>query len=273
MRNCTTAAVVAVVLAGLTKAAPAPDDDQAKAEAIVDKAIKAVGGSDNLTKLRSFKIKAERTTKIGGKDVVMKVEQLYDHPDRRRIWEQITGEDKPNYLEIISADKGWAFVVARGGDLRPEAVKRCKETFFVEAISRQLPLFKGPPWKLTPLGESKLGDRRTVGIKLSRENSPDAKLFFAVESGLPVKSEFVLRPESLVGYPEISKDTENKLTSTRTSFYEEFKEFSGVKLPTRIRHLNDDKEVGELKLIEVTVIDKFDDEAFKFDEKALSKPK
>jgi hypothetical protein len=249
----------------LLLAAPAKDE-QAEAEAILDKAIAAAGGQDKLAKLKSFTIKCieKNWNESSGTDSENTAEYSYDYPDReRRQRTRGIGETTFTSTTILNGDKAW--LTADGKTRRiedkvlPDALAE-----FTEFPVRKWPLYKDKGYKLAPLGESKVGDKRVVGVKALFENKPDAKLFFDKETGLLIKGEYDLsRLEAFRrgGTPSRAESESGKAEI----LLEEYKEANGIKYPTKLTATSIEdgkKHISRCEITEFKVVEKFDEKTF-----------
>ena len=154
--------VAVLALTSVLFAAPAKDE-QSEAEAILDNAIKVVGGPDKLAKLNSFVLKLNRKSlsRPGASALETTVEISYDSSDRKRLEStRDVGGTKTTTMQIVNGDKGWLASRGTVRELNGEQVKCLNVDPFAEFPVRQLPLYKGKGYKLTMLGESRVEEKR-----------------------------------------------------------------------------------------------------------------
>jgi hypothetical protein len=239
-------------------AAPATDE-RAAAEAILDKAIKAVGGQDKLTQLTSYvlKLKQKPTPQPGKVGLETIIEISYEYPDHERCeFTGAVGRPKSIDLRIINGDKGW---ISSGGtvtELSGEKAKYLKEEPFDTFPVRQLPLYKGKGYKLAMLGESKLEDKKVIGVKVSSEGK-DWKLYFDKDTGLLRKREYEVSRAVPAGAGE---DIPKRILVE--VLYEDYKETGGVKYPSKTTNISNGRGMSEVEIIEFKAVDKFDEKTF-----------
>jgi hypothetical protein len=251
------------LLASLLTAAPAKDE-QSEAEAILDNAIKAAGGQDKLAKLNSFalKIKRKMTPRPDGTALEMAVDIAYDFPDRKRTeTTRDVGGTKTTTLQIINGEKTW--LSSRGTTREMTAAQAGRSLIepFTEFPVRQLPLYKGKAYKLMMLGESKVEEKRVLGVKVSSEGKPDAKLFFDKETGLLVKREYELNRAVPAAGGARSGDDEFKPVKVEV-IYEDYKEGADIKYPSKITRIQSGRKISEEEVTEFKVVEKFDEKTF-----------
>jgi outer membrane lipoprotein-sorting protein len=255
--------VVLPALTSLLFAAPAKDE-QAEAEAILDNAIKAAGGQEKLAKLTSFVLKMNRksTPRGEGPTLVTTAEISYEFPDRKRMEStRDLGGTKTTTVQILNGDKVW--LTSRGAtrELTVDQAARVKADPFTDFPVRQLPLYKGKGYKLTMLGESKVEEKRVVGVKVSSEGKPDARLFFDKDTGLLVKREYELNRAVLAGGGVPAGGEEPKPVTVEI-IYEDYEEAAGVRYPTKTTRFQGGQKIGEDEVTEFKVVEKFDEKTF-----------
>ena len=169
--------------AGLTRA----DDKDAKA--ILDKAIKAMGGEEKLSKVRAYSVKDQ------GNDHVRRQRQRI-HSSRRPCkgldhyrseFEGKFGDNDIKGVTVLNGDKGWR----KFGDKDMDMEATASPTRSERSISSVIPVThcsaKGKGFKIETAGEEKVGDKPAAVVKVTGPDGKDFKLFFDKESGLPVK--------------------------------------------------------------------------------------
>jgi hypothetical protein len=117
-------------------------------------------------------------------------------------------------------------------------------------VATLLPL-RDQAFKLTPLGEGKVGDKAALGVKVSHAGKRDVNLWFDKASGLLLKSEMKIREEG--GTKDINQET----------YYYDYKSFDGVQHPTRLAQKRDGRVYVEGSLSTVNTVSKHDPGVFK----------
>jgi hypothetical protein len=255
---------VAVVffVASILSAAPAKDE-QAEAQAILDKAIKALGGEKNLTKLTSFTVKIDSRCFFPKFCSASQVTEFSCDCDGRLHWlsvlelERVKGTFVHLRREtVINGDQSWNAMNGKPRDSTTEEMAIAKEMLEDCLVTYlaipQFPLLKGKSYKLTPLGDCKVGETSAVGIKAVREGRQDIQLFFDKDTGLPLKRSWVRK---LKLGPQLITDKHEVL-------YDDYKEVGGVKYPAKLRISIDDKETEAAEITELKIVEKFDEKTF-----------
>ncbi len=197
--------------------------------AIIDQAVKAHGGADALAKLRTA-VRAGAGVLYQGETKIPFTDELtLNLPAQWR--DSVEIEKKGRFAIAVNGDKGWQAVSGTVTDIGPERFKELQEEIYVLGLESLTPLQKAS-FELAPLPEIKVGDQPAVGVKVSSKGHADAKLYFDGRTHLLVKIERTAREAGL----KLDKEY----------LFGDFKDFDGVKLPTRRMELLEGKIVMEL---------------------------
>jgi hypothetical protein len=226
-------------------------DDQADAKALVDKALKALGGEAKLTKFKAMTTKSKGTIYSPG-EIAFTEEGSWQPPGQYRFdMELAIGGGKVKQVFVFNGAKGWLKV----GDKTEEMPKEMHAAFtdYIHALRLGVNLMelKADGVKLSPLGEIKIGERPALGIQIIRKRTRDVNLYFDKETGLPAKSE-VTAKEVFGGEQEVAHEF----------LFSDFKEFDGIKVYTKVVWIKDGKKYLERELTEVKGEEKLDDGVF-----------
>jgi hypothetical protein len=217
----------------LAVALPARADDRAAALAVVEEAIKAHGGADALGKMRTVVRKSAGRMTVDDKEVLFADESTVQLPERWRVEAELrAGEQKLHLLQVVNDDKGWQSTGGAVAELSAERLKELHEDGYARWLTTLLPLTKDPSLRLVPLPEMKVNGEPARGVKVSSKGHADVSLYFDKQSRLLVKME---RQALEGGAPVAREET-----------YTGYKEFDGVKLPTKIVQTADGKTLNEI---------------------------
>jgi outer membrane lipoprotein-sorting protein len=225
---------------GLAGAGRADDKD---CRAIIDKAIQAVGGKAQLAKH-----KAQTWTEKGtfyGEGAAQPYTGKYSIQWPNQFRMEIEGV----FTLVLDGDKGWFTMGGNTQEMNKEQLTQQKESQHAGWVTTLLPL-SDKAFQLSPLGESKVGDRPVVGIKVAHKGHNDVNLFFDKENGLLRRSEF--------RYKDWMTGNERQMVST----YEGYKEFSGLKFPTKIDMKRDGNKFVEAEVEAFKPVEKLDASVF-----------
>jgi negative regulator of sigma E activity len=248
---------VLLVALGLGVALAMPSTGRAQdaeAKAIIDKALKAVGGIEQAKKLKkAFIAKAKGNIEVMGMKIDFTLDAYSQPPEKSKavINLSINGMQ----LEIIQAfdgKKGWASVLGMVKDLEKEELDEHKAMIHVESVTNLLSLIDEKGFKMSTLGESKVGDTEVVGVQVTKKDQRDVNLYFDKKSHLLLKAEYrAMEPIS-------------KMEVAQEKIYSDYKELlPGLKMSSKQIVNNDGKRYMELEMTEVTAVERHDDSMFK----------
>jgi hypothetical protein len=156
---------------------------------------------------------------------------------------------KITQLQIMNKDKITMTVNGMAIPLNDAMRDEIKQEVYAEGVINLLPL-KDKKYKLASLGESKVAEHTTVGIKVTREGYRDVALYFDKDNGLLVKSAY-----------RVTDPTTNK-EYLQESYYSDYKDIDGIKEPRKVRADRDGKKLLELEITEGQHLERLDDKVF-----------
>jgi hypothetical protein len=223
-------------------------EEKDEAKAVVDKALKAMGGEAKVAKLKAGTWKAKLTASEGGKDISVATDGTWQGLSQYHINAEATFDGRTdNVIFVINGDKGWAKHGERVDEAKEE-LPLAKNGLYAMRAPQHLAEFKGKDFKLSHLGEVKVNDKAAFGVSVAHKDFKDISVFFDKEDGLPVKCEVHLTDPR-------SKEI------TVEFFYSDYKEMDGVKHPTKLLIKFDNKE-ATMEVSEIKTKDKVDDSEF-----------
>jgi outer membrane lipoprotein-sorting protein len=239
------AVALAVVAAGAARA-----EEKSDSKAVIEKAIKAVGGEEKLAKVKAHTFKGKGKFYGGGGDGTDYTgEWSVQKPDKMRV--EVKAGDF-TFVQVVNGDKVWRKL----GDNTQEVddkdqIKEAKENMYAEGVASLLPLVKEKGFEFSALGEVKVGGKPAVGVLVKSKGHRDVNLFFDKDSGLLVKSETVVKDEMAGGKEQ-----------TQETLYSDYKEFGGVKHPTKILIKRDGEKYVDAEMSDYEAKEKIDDKVF-----------
>jgi hypothetical protein len=242
-------AVVAVALAcGLGGAGRAADDKDAKAT--LDKAIKALGGADQLGRIKAATWKAKGTISFGGGDNEFTSQTTVQGLDHfRGEFEGDFGGNKVKGVTVLAGDKGWRKFGDMKMELDGDALANEKRTVYLNVIPVTLVALRGKPFQIEAAGEENVGGKPAAGIKVTGPGGKDFRLYFDRETGLPVKL-----VAKVVGFDG------NEFTQETT--FSDYKDMGGIKKATKVVSKRDGEKFLEQQITEFKVLDQVDPQTF-----------
>jgi hypothetical protein len=237
-------AVVAMSLV-LVLFSPARADDQ-DAQAILDKAVKALGGEEKLAKVTAFSVKSKGTINFGGNendfDGQLTVEGL-DHLKRE------LSNDQFHVVTVLGGSKGWRKFGDNSSELDDDGVSNEKRYLYLQVVPVTLVPLKGKGFKVEKADDEKVGDKPAAVLKITAPDNKTFTLFFDKESGLPVK-----QVAQVIGF----QGQEHEQVTT----YAAYKDFGGIKKATKVEVKRDGEMFQNAEVTEFKVLDKVDPDTF-----------
>jgi hypothetical protein len=242
-------AVLSVALAlGLAGRIQAADDTDVKA--VLDKAIKALGGEDKLSKNKGASWKTKGTITIMGADNPFTVQGTVQGLDHYRgAFEGEFGGNTVKGLTVIAGDKGWRQFGDMMTELDKDAITNEKRNVYLLIVPTTLLPLKGKGFKVKAAAEEKVGGKPAAVLDVTGPDGKTFKLFFDKGSGLPVK--MVAKVLDFMG---------NEFTQETT--YADYKEFGGIKKATKVDSKRDGEKFLTSEVTEYKPLEKVDPKSF-----------
>ena len=217
------------------------------ANEIIKQAIAARGGEEKLNKIKAYKETTKGTISIMGMDLDFTSESTVAPPKKIKTTAKMeVGGNAVTFEQVINGDK--AKVTVNGMDVpvedsqKADSLQRLRLT---EAM-KLTPLLADKSYDLKSLGESKVDGKDVVGVQVSSKNLKDTKMYFDKTTHLLVKTEHQ-------GLDPTGKSAKQE------TFASDYKEFDGVKQPTKVLIKNDGEKFMEFQITEFKVLEKVDD--------------
>src|ERR1017187_6731723 len=224
--------------------------DDKDATPILDKAIKALGGEEKLSKIKAYSAKSKGTITFGGNDNDFTAKATHEGLDHfRSEFEGRFGDNDVKGVTVLNGDKGWRKFGDMETDMDGDQLANEKRTVYLSVIPSLIVHVKGKGFKVEAAGEEKVGDKPAAVVKVTGPEGKDFKLYFDKESGLPVKL-----VATVLGFDgsEFSQETT----------YENYKDFDGIKKATKVESKRDGEKFVSTELTEFKVLDKVEPETF-----------
>src|SRR5262249_33712160 len=129
-----------LLLAGAVRA-----ENASKADAIVNKAIKAAGGEKNLNKLKAVTWDQKGTLYGRGDGIDYSATCTSELPDKSRL------EIEGFMTNVVNGDKGWSNQGGSANDMSAAQIAEQKESLYARRLTTLVPLAKDKNLKLTVL--------------------------------------------------------------------------------------------------------------------------
>jgi hypothetical protein len=237
-------AAAALALCGPGRAA----DD--KAAAVLDKAIKALGGEEKLAKVKAASWKTKGTLTLMGNDndvTSLTTVQGLDH--FRQEFEGDFGGTQVKGVTVLAGDKGWRKFGENVAALDKAALDNLKRTVYLSVAPVTVLPLKSKGFKVEPAPDEKVDGKPAAGVKATGPDGKEFRLYFDKDSGLPVR--LVAKVLGFMG-------EEFTLETT----FGDYKEVGGIKKATRIKSTRDGEKYQEYQVTDFKALDKADAKAF-----------
>ena len=243
--------LVAVVLTvfGLSLAGPIRADDK-DAKAILDKAVKALGGEQKLSKATAIAWKANGIFTFGenGSEFNGQVTaQGVDHV--RMVFDGKFGDNQFKAVTVLSGDKGWRKFNDDSMSLDQTGVANEKRNLYLLVTPLTLLPLKGKGFEIEMAGEEKVGGDAAIVLNVKGPDGKDFRLSLDKETSLPVK--VLAKVVGLMG---------DEFILARV--YSDYQDFDGIKRPTKVVSTRDGEKFVDEKITDFKVLDKVDPETF-----------
>jgi len=230
---------------------PLHADEEAQLQEVITRAIQAHGGTEVLTKYKA--VTSKEKGKFHGLSQALEFtsETSMQLPDRVRTEVRSkVGNEEFVLIQVVNGEKGWVKIGDRTATMNQEMLAEAKEQLNYATISH-LVYLKNKDYKLSPLGEVKVGSRPAVGIRVEHKGYRDVNLFFDKDKGLLLKIE--TRGKDLA---------QGGQEYTATILYDDYKKVEGMMVPHKITIEHNGKPYVEGEVVEVKIAEKLDESVF-----------
>jgi hypothetical protein len=225
---------------------PVRADADKDAKAILDKAIKALGGEEKLSTAKAVTWKIKGTVTFMGNDNMYTGQVTIQGLDHYR--NEFEGDNFKGVF-VVNGDKGWRKFGDMGAELDKDALANEKRQAYLQLASATLLPLREKDFKVQAVAEEKVGDKPAVGLKVTPPDGKDFTIYFDKESGLPVKQ--VAKVISFGGQ-EVTQETT----------YSNYKDFGGIKKATKVESKRDGEKFIDAEITDFKVLDKVDPKTF-----------
>jgi hypothetical protein len=242
---------VLTVGVALAAVAPVHADDAKAARAIIDKAIKAHGGGENLKKFQGSVSTFKGTFRGMGMELPMTGEISVSGKTRLKLDLTLdAGGQKIKIVNVVDGDKGWTKVGDAVMDLGTDAMTEAKEQLHAGWVASLAPLVEDKGYSYTLVGDQEVGEKKVTVVRVSAKDRRDVTLYFDKATGLVVKHDAKVKDEATG--QEVTEETVNS----------EFKDVQGTKAATKFVVTRDGKPFMDGEITDVQLSEKLDDGVF-----------
>jgi hypothetical protein len=247
MKRFQGAVLVTVLVSGLSS--PLRADEQGT-KAILDKAIKALGGEEKLKKAETATWKSKGTISFDNNDNAFTSQATVQGLDHYRS--EFDGEFNGNPVKgvtVLNGDKGWRKFGDNSMEMDDDGVANEKRTVYLQVVPVTILPLTGKGFKTETTGEEKVSGKPASGLKVTGPDGKEFTLYFDKESGLPVKL-----VAKVVGFggDEFTQETT----------YDNYKDFDGIKKATKVESKRDGEKFVTVEVTDFKTMDKVPDGTF-----------
>jgi hypothetical protein len=238
----------AVLVVGL--GCPGRAADTKSANAILDKAVKGLGGEEELSKVKAASWKTKGTVTFMGNDneiVTQTTVQGLQH--MRREFQGDFGGNMVKGVTVVAGDKAWRKFGDTTNEIEPDRLANEKRMIYLAVIPITILPLKSKEFKIEAVGEGQVDGKPAFSIKAAGPDGKDFTLYFDKQSGLPVRS--VAKVLDFMG---------NEVTE-ETSF-SDYKKMGNIKKATKIQSKHDGEKFLDQQVTEFKILDKVDPKTF-----------
>lgn len=243
------AAAITLVTASLLFVSPGrvrADDSSA----VVDKAITALGGEANLSKVKAASWKSKNKITFNGNDAEgsgQVVVQGLDH--YRQEFEGDFGGNHFKAVTVLNGDKGSRHFGDNNQDLDKDGIANLKRTAYLALIPVTILPLKDKQFKVESVADETVDGKAQAGVKVTAPDGKDFKLYFDKATSLPAR--LVAKVAGFMG-GEFTQETT----------FSDYKEVEGIKKAMKSVSKRDGERFTEQQITEFKVLDKPDPKTF-----------
>ena len=229
----------AFVVAVTSLGSPVRADDP---NAVIEKAVKAMGGRDKLEKLQATEAKTKGTLNLGGNESPISGQATVQGHDHYRMqFEGEFGGNKIKGMTVINGNKGWRKFGDEVMELDDRSLQGEKRLIYLQLAAGNPTHLSRKGFKVTKADQ---GAVTAIG--------PDGKEFtihYDTQTGLPTKL-----VATVVGFTgeEVKQETT----------YSDYKDFGGIKKATKTESKRDGEPFLKQELIEFKALERVDPKTF-----------
>jgi hypothetical protein len=240
-----------IIVTALAAVLPSQRASAETAKEIVQKAIEAHGGADNLKKYPGVQMKSKGKMSVLNMDVDIESEETILLPDQfKNVMKMTVFGQKAEVVQIFNAGKMKMTANGMGVPISDGLKNELKNSMDVHAATEIYPLLDEKRFELSTIDKpEKDGDKEVVGVLVKMKNMQEIKLFFDAKSFLLVKAE-------RKGLDPAEKEVDQQM------LFRDYKKIDGIMRPMKNELLFDGKKTGSFEVIELKHLDKVDKKEF-----------
>ncbi len=224
--------------------------DEAQVKQVLDKAIKALGGEEKLSKAEALTWKSKGKITIEGNQNEISTQATAQGLDHfQSTFEGEFNGNKIKGVSVLNGEKGWRKFGDQSMDMDPDAVKNEKRTVYLMVVPATIVPLKSKSFKVESAPDESIKGKPAAVLKVTGPDGKDFTLSFDKESGLPVHL-----VAKVIGF--------NGEEYLQDSTFSDYKDFGGIKKATKVTIKRDGEGFLEGEVTEFKVLDKVPAETF-----------
>lgn len=219
---------------------------------VINKAIKAHGGKDNLTKYKAATLEGSGTVSVQGMELKYTATWYYSFPMRYRVEIDADANGTPiKVVQVVGGKQAWQKI----GDMETRKLPKndfdnIKAQMAAQEIGMLVPLLDPKKYTVSTLGDVKVKGRKAIGLNVTSKGGLDVNLYFDPKTLMVVKQQYQV------------KDPAGKEV-TQSLYPSKFKTFNGVPMPMKLVIEHDDKKFVTAEFTEIKLSKSLDENLFK----------
>src|SRR5947209_2887439 len=216
-------------VSGPIRAADAPD-----ANAVIDKAVKAMGGEEKLSKANALSWAAKGKRNFNGNESEFMLHAVVQGLDHFR---QEQESERGKGVTVLAGNKGWRKFGDNQNEFDEEALANQKRQTYLTVVPMTILPLKDKAFKVETIGTQDVDGKPAVGLKVTGPDGKDFNLFFDAASGLPVR--LVAKVAGFNGDEYMRETT-----------FSDYKEMDGIQVATKQVSKRDGEKFQDFQLTE-----------------------
>ena len=240
-----------MLLAAAVSLAGAPSRaDEAQVNQVLDKAIKALGGEEKLSKAEAFTWKSKGKITIEGNQNEISTQATAQGLDHfQSTFEGEFNGNKVKGQSVLNGDKGWRKFGDQTTEMDPDALKNEKRRVYLSLIPATILPLKSKSFKVESAPDESIKGKPAAVLKVTGPDGKDFTLSFDKESGLPVHL-----VAKVIGW--------NGEEYVQDSTFSDYKDFGGFKMASKTSVKRDGEDFLEAEIADFKVLDKVPADTF-----------
>lgn len=220
--------------------------DEQDVKAVLDKAIKALGGEEKLKQAETCSEKVKASFTFNGNSNEFMLERTFQGLDHYRA--EIDGAQF-KVTVVLDGDKGWRKFGDNKAPLEGNDIANEKRRVYLSLIPATIVPLKGKAFKIEAVADEKIGDKPVAVLKITPPDNKEFTIAFDQESGLPVR--LIAKVAGFQG-DEFTQETT----------LSDYKDYKGIKRAAKVEQKRDGQPFFLSELIDFKVLDKVAPDTF-----------